>query len=146
MEKIKPPGRKLFVIDIRFTRLINTDTINHIARERSKRMVQSDDFPRAPEALEPVDNQLRGQVGDHGLDPCHPLAGEIHVKRLSALAVQVMRDCCEVRALKVDDAADEALVPVCFADVAHDVQFIIVVRVADRELERVDSDDGAFCY
>jgi hypothetical protein len=53
-------------------------------------------------------------------------------------------DCGEVGALKVDDAADEALVPVCFADVAHDVQLVVVVRVADGEFKRVDSDDGAF--
>jgi hypothetical protein len=53
-------------------------------------------------------------------------------------------DCREVRALKVDDAADEALIPVCFADVAHDVQVVVVVRVADGELKGVYSDDGAF--
>jgi hypothetical protein len=53
-------------------------------------------------------------------------------------------NCREVRALKVDDATDEALVPVCFADVAHDVQVVVVVRVADGELKRVYPDDGAF--
>ena len=109
-------------------------------------MVQPDWNTGSLKALEPFHNQLLGQFCHHRLELRHALSGEIGVQWLSALAVEIVACGREMGTLEVDDAADETFIAVCWADGASDVEFVVVLVVADGEFVRVDPDNWAYNF
>lgn len=101
-------------------------------------MIQPHHLARSPEATESFDNQLLAQLRHHGFELRHARPGEIRVERLSPLAVEVMFDRCEMGSLEVDDSIDESLISVRRTDGSRDVELIVVIRVANGQLVRVD--------
>lgn len=53
----------------------------------------------------------------------------------------MMINCGNVCALEVDNVVDEAIVPVRRPDGTYDIERVVVLGVADGELEGVDPDD-----
>lgn len=137
VEQVKPCWRELRIVH-EIGRVIDAKPVDHVAREGSKGMIQPHHLARSPEATESFDNQLLAQLRHHGFEFCHARPGEIRVERLSPLAVEIMLNRCEMGSLEVDDSIDESLVSVRGADGARDVELIVVIRVAEGQLVRVD--------
>lgn len=117
---------------------VDAESADDIARVGSEGVVEPDDLASALELFKTLDNELLGEIGDHGLQPVDTGAGEVRVERLSPLAVKLVGHSGQVRALEVDDTIDETLVTVAGADRARDVELIVVVGIADGQLVGVD--------
>ena len=140
MEQVKPSRRELRIVH-KIRRVINAKTVDHVSRESRESMIQSHYMTRASQAPEAFNNQLLAQPRHHGLELRHACAGEVRVEGLSPLAVEVMFDRREMRSLEVNDPVDESTVSVRGADGARNVELIVVFRVTNRQLVRVDSYD-----
>jgi hypothetical protein len=111
VEESKPAWRKFGIID-KAGRVINTHPVNNIAREGSEGMIQSDDLVGSLEAFEASNNELFAKLANARLELLHTLAGEVRVKGLPPLAVEIMSDSRKMRSLEVDNTADEAFISV----------------------------------
>jgi hypothetical protein len=137
VEKFKPPWSELGVVH-QIGRIINTKPADDIAREGSEGMIQPHYFPCPLEAFEPFDDELFAELSHHRFHLHHATSRKIRVQWLSPLAVELMSCSRKMRSLEVDNTTDETLISVRWADGARDVEFIVVLGVANGKLVRVN--------
>lgn len=141
VEHIIPPRRKFRFFNKHIRRIIHADPIDHVPGVSCESMIKSHYLACSFETCKPLLDQLLRQLGKHGFELRDAKLGEVRIQRLSALAMQVMVNCRDVRVLEINHTIDKAIVAVCGPDGARDVELIVVIRVADGELPGTDSDD-----
>lgn len=143
MKQVKPCWRELRIVH-EIGRVINAKPVDHVARESCEGMIQPYYLARSPEAPEAFNNQLLAQLRHHRLKPRHACTGEIRIEWLSPLTVEIMFDCREMGSLEVNDSVDKSFISVRRTNRAGNIELIVVFRVTDGQLVRVDSYDRPY--
>ena len=138
MIKVKPLWSELWIV-YKIWWVINTKPADHIAREGSKGMIQPHYLSGSLQAFEASYNQFFAKLCHRGLEFCHATSRKIRVEWLSPLAVELMSRSRKMRSFEIDNTTDETLVSVRWTHGGRDVQFIVIVVVANGKLVRINS-------